>query len=66
MPALRHYFNVSNSYVMTKLRLLLFPWRNSVSLKYTRKVSLLTRDKIVLESFNNEIRNRSDGRIQTT
>ncbi|KAL0145353.1 YIF1-domain-containing protein [Mucor lusitanicus] len=29
MPALRHYFNVSNSYVMSKLRLLLFPWRNS-------------------------------------
>ncbi|ORE05460.1 hypothetical protein BCV72DRAFT_209294 [Rhizopus microsporus var. microsporus] len=28
MPALRHYFNVSNSYVMNKLRLLLFPWRN--------------------------------------
>ncbi|KAI9252550.1 YIF1-domain-containing protein [Helicostylum pulchrum] len=29
IPALRHYFNVSNSYVMSKIRLLLFPWRNS-------------------------------------
>ncbi|KAG0741519.1 hypothetical protein G6F57_003589 [Rhizopus arrhizus] len=28
LPALRHYFNVSNSYVSSKLRLLLFPWRN--------------------------------------
>ncbi|KAI8991369.1 YIF1-domain-containing protein [Mycotypha africana] len=28
MPALRHYFNVSNSYVMSKLRLLVFPWRH--------------------------------------
>ncbi|KAI9019571.1 hypothetical protein CLU79DRAFT_757873 [Phycomyces nitens] len=29
MPALRHYFNVSNMYVITKLKLLLFPWRHS-------------------------------------
>ncbi|KAI8385012.1 YIF1-domain-containing protein [Radiomyces spectabilis] len=29
MPALRHYFSVSNSYVVNKLRLLLFPWRHS-------------------------------------
>ncbi|KAI8359874.1 YIF1-domain-containing protein [Choanephora cucurbitarum] len=27
MPALRHYFNVSNTYVINKLRLLMFPWR---------------------------------------
>ncbi|KAI8886511.1 YIF1-domain-containing protein [Backusella circina FSU 941] len=26
IPALRHYFNVSNTYVMNKLKLLLFPW----------------------------------------
>ena len=25
---LKHHFNVSNSYVMNKLRLLLFPWRH--------------------------------------
>lgn len=24
--ALKHYFNVSNSYVVTKLRIVLFPW----------------------------------------
>ncbi|KAI9471024.1 MAG: YIF1-domain-containing protein [Benjaminiella poitrasii] len=29
LPALRHYFNVSNTYVMSKIRLLLFPWRHS-------------------------------------
>ncbi|KAG2223576.1 hypothetical protein INT45_001658 [Circinella minor] len=29
MPALRHYFNVSNMYVIHKLRLILFPWRHS-------------------------------------
>ncbi|KAI8981101.1 YIF1-domain-containing protein [Pilobolus umbonatus] len=29
IPALRHYFNVSNSYVLNKVRLLLFPWKNS-------------------------------------
>jgi hypothetical protein len=26
--ALKHYFNVSNSYVVTKLRIILFPWRH--------------------------------------
>lgn len=28
MPILKHYFNVSNSYVLHKLRILLFPWRH--------------------------------------
>ncbi|PWY98751.1 YIF1-domain-containing protein [Testicularia cyperi] len=28
MPVLKHYFNVSNSYVMHKLRIVLFPWRH--------------------------------------
>lgn len=28
MPVLKHYFNVSNSYVLHKLRILLFPWQH--------------------------------------
>lgn len=28
LPLLKHYFNVSNSYVLHKLRLVLFPWRH--------------------------------------
>ncbi|GAQ40940.1 ER to Golgi transport protein Yif1 [Aspergillus niger] len=28
IPALKHYFNVSNSYVLNKLSLVLFPWRH--------------------------------------
>ncbi|KAF3490659.1 transporter yif1 [Arthroderma uncinatum] len=28
IPALKHYFNVSNSYVLKKLALVLFPWRH--------------------------------------
>ncbi len=28
VSALKHYFNVSNSYVMNKLILVLFPWRH--------------------------------------
>ncbi|KAK0520750.1 Protein transport protein yif1 [Tilletia horrida] len=28
MPLLKHYFNVSNSYVLHKLRIILFPWRH--------------------------------------
>ncbi|UZJ52861.1 hypothetical protein CBS101457_002181 [Exobasidium rhododendri] len=28
LPVLKHYFNVSNSYVLHKLRLVLFPWRH--------------------------------------
>lgn len=28
IPALKHYFNVSNSYVICKLMLVLFPWRH--------------------------------------
>jgi hypothetical protein len=28
VPVLKHYFNVSNSYVLHKLRLVLFPWRH--------------------------------------
>lgn len=28
IPALKHYFNVSNSYVLSKLLLVLFPWRH--------------------------------------
>ncbi|KAJ5566784.1 hypothetical protein N7535_006090 [Penicillium sp. DV-2018c] len=28
IPALKHYFNVSNSYVLNKLLLVLFPWRH--------------------------------------
>ncbi|KAG0182108.1 hypothetical protein DFQ28_010239 [Apophysomyces sp. BC1034] len=35
MPALRHYFNVSNIYVVSKLKLLLFPWRHS---SWTRSI----------------------------
>ncbi|CDH56729.1 er to golgi transport protein yif1 [Lichtheimia corymbifera JMRC:FSU:9682] len=29
MPTLRHYFNVNNLYVMSKIKLILFPWRHS-------------------------------------
>ncbi|CDS13405.1 hypothetical protein LRAMOSA05583 [Lichtheimia ramosa] len=29
MPALRHYFNVNNMYVISKLKLILFPWRHT-------------------------------------
>jgi hypothetical protein len=28
IPALKHYFNVSNAYVLNKLALVLFPWRH--------------------------------------
>ncbi|KAJ5109951.1 hypothetical protein N7532_002596 [Penicillium argentinense] len=28
IPALKHYFNVSNSYVLNKIALVLFPWRH--------------------------------------
>lgn len=28
IPALKHYFNVSNSYVLNKVGLVLFPWRH--------------------------------------
>ncbi|KAE8223892.1 hypothetical protein CF319_g3149 [Tilletia indica] len=28
MPLLKHYFNVSNSYVLHKVRIVLFPWRH--------------------------------------
>ncbi|KAN0061707.1 Protein transport protein yif1 [Thecaphora frezii] len=28
LPLLKHYFNVSNSYVLHKLRIVLFPWRH--------------------------------------
>ncbi|EEH33527.1 transport protein yif1 [Paracoccidioides lutzii Pb01] len=28
IPALKHYFNVSNSYVLNKITLVLFPWRH--------------------------------------
>lgn len=28
VPVLKHYFNVSNSYVLHKMRLVLFPWRH--------------------------------------
>lgn len=28
LPVLKHYFNVSNSYVLHKMRLVLFPWRH--------------------------------------
>lgn len=28
MSALKHYFNVSNSYVVSKLYIVLFPWRH--------------------------------------
>lgn len=31
---MKHHFNVSNSYVVKKLRLLLFPWRH----KWARRV----------------------------
>ncbi|KAI8092543.1 YIF1-domain-containing protein [Halteromyces radiatus] len=35
MPALRHYFNVNNLYVVNKLKLLIFPWRHS---SWTRSI----------------------------
>ncbi|EIN13042.1 hypothetical protein PUNSTDRAFT_82592 [Punctularia strigosozonata HHB-11173 SS5] len=35
LTSLKHHFNVSNSYVMHKLRLLVFPWRHR---PWTRKV----------------------------
>ncbi|KAI3618462.1 hypothetical protein CBS9595_002825 [Malassezia furfur] len=38
MPMLKHYFNVSNSYVLHKLRIIVFPWRHkpwSRRLRYT-------------------------------
>ncbi|ORX58967.1 hypothetical protein DM01DRAFT_251222 [Hesseltinella vesiculosa] len=36
MPALRHYFNVNNVYVVNKLKLLLFPWKHS---PWTRSIT---------------------------
>jgi hypothetical protein len=36
LSALKHHFNVSNSYVIHKLRLVLFPWRHR---SWTRKVN---------------------------
>jgi YIF1 len=35
VPLLKHHFNVSNSYVLHKLRLVLFPWRHR---PWTRKI----------------------------
>ena len=43
IPALKHYFNVSNSYVMSKLLLVLFPWRHKPwSRQQTRVASSAT------------------------
>ncbi|KAL4954004.1 YIF1-domain-containing protein [Aspergillus filifer] len=39
IPALKHYFNVSNSYVINKLGLVLFPWRNK---RWSRQQAHLT------------------------
>ncbi|RMD43461.1 hypothetical protein DV735_g1655, partial [Chaetothyriales sp. CBS 134920] len=39
VPALKHYFNVSNSYVVRKLLLVLFPWRHK---PWTRSQSRMT------------------------
>ena len=39
LPALKHYFNVSNSYVVRKLLLVLFPWRHK---PWTRSQSRIT------------------------
>ena len=39
VPALKHYFNVSNSYVVRKLLLVLFPWRHK---PWTRQQARLT------------------------
>jgi len=37
LPSLKHHFNVSNKYVLHKLRILLFPWRHRPwSRKFTR------------------------------
>jgi hypothetical protein len=36
VSALKHYFNVSNSYVITKLRIILFPWRHRPWLRQQR------------------------------
>ena len=35
---LKHHFNVSNSYVIHKLRLLVFPWRHKPWLRKTRRL----------------------------
>ncbi|KAI5285216.1 hypothetical protein KEM54_000744 [Ascosphaera aggregata] len=43
IPALKHYFNVSNRYVLEKLALLLFPWRHKPwSRQQTRLSSVAT------------------------
>jgi protein transport protein YIF1 len=39
VPALKHYFNVSNSYVVRKLLLVLFPWRHK---PWTRQQARMT------------------------
>ncbi|KIV85194.1 hypothetical protein PV11_00921 [Exophiala sideris] len=39
VPALKHYFNVSNSYVMRKLLIVLFPWRHK---PWTRQQARMT------------------------
>ena len=39
IPTLKHYFNVSNSYVISKLLLVLFPWRHR---PWSRKSTLTT------------------------
>ncbi|KAI9823420.1 MAG: hypothetical protein M1832_002430 [Thelocarpon impressellum] len=45
IPTLKHYFNVSNSYVLTKLALVLFPWRHR---PWSRKSTLSTSSQATL------------------
>jgi len=37
IPAVKHYFNVNNLYVINKLRILLFPWRHSPWTRMARR-----------------------------
>ena len=45
LSAIKHYFNVSNSYVVRKLLLVLFPWRHK---PWTRQQARSTTSSAVL------------------
>lgn len=42
IPALKHYFNVSNTYVLNKLVLVLFPWRHKPWSRHQAQVTTST------------------------
>jgi protein transport protein YIF1 len=44
VPALKHYFNVSNSYVVRKLLLVLFPWRHKPWLRQQARMTTSSTD----------------------